>query len=312
MPTNHGIHRKLPATSGQRLTTTELPVCRYGIRRIFIALSTGQFTPNDEEHQKAKNLEHHFYTVFGRFVFSMQDLNRLMHEHAECYSNNPLSMPSMNTMGIIYQSGCLADHVLSYLNTIIDDVAMMTAQAMGVVPSSSVDSMNNLYMKRNHSALAPVKMLLDEFDIAGSWWKLGFQRGQGARQQLVHNQHLVQFQAYMMPGMPYQSQAFLIAPYGANTGPAIDFFGLLRDILSALFNWLDRLELALTNHLRTKSANWSPMLNCPCILLPVGYPPGATQYDADYFPIPLCDGSDALPWTVNVEPGPRGIEVSSV
>ena len=127
MPTNHGIYRKLPATSGQRLTAGEAPVCRYGIRRIFAALSTVQFSPTPEERRRATNLEHHFSTVFGRFIFSMQDLNRLMHEFADSYSNGPEQMASM---GIRYQSECLADHVLSYLNTILDDVAMMTAMAI--------------------------------------------------------------------------------------------------------------------------------------------------------------------------------------
>lgn len=310
MSTNHGIHRKLPVTSGQRLTAAEWPVCRYGIRRIFAALSMGQFTPNHEEQRRAANLEHHFSKVFSRFIFSMQDLNRLMHELADSHSNGP---QSMTDMGICYQSECLADHVMSYINTILDDVAMMTAQATGFVGNPPVDSMGKLRGNdiRDDPALAPVKTLLDVLDNAGSWWELGFKKRQGARQLLVHNQHLVEFQTSMAPGMPYKSQAFLIAPYWGNTGPAIDFFGLLRDILSALFDWLDRLELALTNHLRTKSTNWSPMLTCPSILLPVGYPPGVTRYHADYFPIPLCDGSDALPWTVSVGPGPSGTMVSS-
>lgn len=233
-----------------------------------------------------------------------------MHELADSYSNGPEEMVSM---GISYQSECLADHVLSYLNTILDDVAMMTAQATGFVGDTKIDSMGKLRSNdiRNDPALIPVKVLLDELDQDGSWWELGFKQRRGARQQLVHNQHLLQFQGSAAPGVPYKSQAFLMAPYGSNTGPAIDFFGLLRDILSALFDWLDRLELALTNHLRTKSASWSPMLTCPFVLLPVGYPPGMTRYDAEYFPIPLCDGSDSLPWIASIGPGPGGIIVSS-
>lgn len=111
--------------------------------------------------------------------------------------------------------------------------------------------------------------------------------------------------------MPIRSNAILISPNRDGTDLPIDFFGQLREILAGLFEWLDRLELALTYYLHTKSASWSPMLLCPFVLLPVGYPPGVTQYDADYFPIPLCDGSDALPWTVNVGSGPNGIVVSS-
>lgn len=150
MLTNHGIHRKLPATSGQQLSPSEIPVCRYGIRQIFAALSTGQFTPNYEEHRKAIQLEHHFQTVFGRSVFSIQDLNRLMHEHAESYSNNSQSDYNLRIMYQCqrgYQTACLADHVMSYLNTILDDVAMMTVQATGFVGSPPIDSIGKLRVK---------------------------------------------------------------------------------------------------------------------------------------------------------------------
>jgi hypothetical protein len=69
--------------------------------------------------------------------------------------------------------------------------------------------------------------------------------------------------------------------------------------LADLFDWLDRLESALTAHLRTLDPSWSGLAPCPSIALPVGFPDGTTTYDQAYFPVPLCDGSDALPWTLS-------------
>jgi hypothetical protein len=131
------------------------------------------------------------------------------------------------------------------------------------------------------------------------------QEQHGVRQLLVHNQHLVGFQVYSAPAGPFEAQAVLLSPFAQNTFACRDFFGLLRNIISGLFIWLDRLEAALTAHLRTKPASWSPMPTCPFFFLPVGYPAGVTRYDTDYFPIPLCDGSDPLPWTVSVQSGEK-------
>jgi hypothetical protein len=111
--------------------------------------------------------------------------------------------------------------------------------------------------------------------------------------------------------MPYKSQAFQISPDWCGNILSIDFFEAPRDILSNLFDWLDRLELTLTNHLFNRSASWSCPLVCPAVHLPVGYPLGVTQYVSDYFPIPLGVGSDPLPWTIRGEPAPDGAIISS-
>ncbi len=36
------------------------------------------------------------------------------------------------------------------------------------------------------------------------------------------------------------------------------------------------------------------------VVLPAGYSPGLTFLDPAYFVLPLCDGSDPLPWSINV------------
>ncbi len=305
MPLNHGLYREPPSTSGQPITAAGPMVFQYGIWRIFRALADGSFSVDPHELQKAAQLEHHFRTLCQRFVFVLQDLNRFMQE---LVSGSSLSQPPpIANMRIHFQAECQADHVLSYLNTIIDDVAIVIALATGFSRTHAIDNMGKLLGKardpkhRDDLALAPIKSLLDELDQPGCWWELGFKQKQGARQLLVHNQHVVAFQLSSAPSHEsFEVRAVLMSPFAQNTFACSDFFGLLRDLLSSLFDWLDRLEIALTSHLRAQSASWSPMPTCPGFPLPIGYPAGVTRYDADYFPIPLCNGSDSLPWTVNI------------
>lgn len=300
MPLNHGIYRKLPTTAcpGQKLSPAEAMVFRCGILQIFEGLRTGPFLTSSDEQQRASQLEYHIRTLFQRFIFSLQNINRLMHELVACYGDDG-SPP--RTMAIQFEAECQADHVLTYLNTMVDDVAQVIILATGAThPNRRIESMGDLKHPTvvHLSALTPVKTLLLELDQAVSWWDLAFKPKKGARQLLIHNQHLVQFQGASLPGEPFKAQAFLISPFSRS--PFHDFFSLLRDILSGLFGWLDRLEIALTGHLCTRSSGWSPKPTCPVFFLPIGFPLGDTRFDADYFALPLCDGSDPLPWTVSV------------
>lgn len=306
MPTNHGIYRKLPSAGGQRLTADEAVVFRYGISRIFDALRSEPFLANPDDRRRAAQLEHHFRTLCQRFVFTLQQLNGLMQELVHCASPGRLLPPA--SMALNFKCECLADHVLTYLNTIVDDVAIVVVLATDFIPlkpSKAIDSMGKLRRpeSRDEPAFAPVKPLLAETDTPGSWWDLGFTTGTGARQLMIHNQHLVGFQLSSVPGGPMEVRSVVMSPFAQNTFACGDFFGLLRDILTGLFGWLDRLEGALVSHLQAKAVGWSPRPTCPCFLLPVGYPVGTTRYDRDYFPIPLCDGSDELPWSVSVPSG---------
>jgi hypothetical protein len=181
----------------------------------------------------------------------------------------------------------------------------VTALATGLSSATPVDNMGTLKSKgfRSDPALDSIKHLLDALGQADSWWELGFAKKKGARQLLIHNQHLVGFQASSAPGggEPFKVWATLKSPFAESTFVSGDFFSLLRNLLTDLFVWFDQLEIALTSHLLTRATGWSPMSWCPCFMLPVGYPMGVTRYEPDYFPLPLCDGSDPLPWTMEVQ-----------
>lgn len=132
----------------------------------------------------------------------------------------------------------------------------------------------------------------------------------GGRQLIVHNQHLVSFQLSGTPSGAFDIRSYVMSPFASHAPANGDFMGLLRQVLSGLSNWLDRLESALVSHLQTRPAGWLPDSRCPRILLPIGYPPGTTRYDDRYFPLPVCEGSDELPWSVTVGCDSRGVAVS--
>jgi hypothetical protein len=215
-----------------------------------------------------------------------------MQELVQCYMDHPIPLPCD---ALHFKAGYLADHVLTYLNTLVDDVAIGVGLATGVDSSKTIESMAQLRSKdfRKEPALTPVQPLLVETYTPGSWWDLGFKRCTGARQLMVHHHHLVEFELSSPPGGPMEVRAVVRSPYAQPTYACHDFFGLLHDVLSGLFGWLDRLEATLVSHLQLPDASWS-------FHLPVGYPPGITRYDQRYFPIPVCDGSDELPVSISV------------
>jgi hypothetical protein len=276
---------------------------RYGIRNAFNALRAGPFLASAEQRQRAAVLEYHFSDVCQRLVFSLQRLDSLMQELTSMYV--PGQASGFEVMRVHFEADTVADHLMSYLNMMVDDVAIMTTQATGYIPSSpkwAVDSFGKLRRDelRAEAAFQPIKALLDATDASGSWWDLGFATRTGARQLVIHNQHLVDFQLSSAPGGTVEARAVIRSPYADNPFPCRDFFALLRSLFDNLFVWLDELEAVLIDHLKAQAPTWQPQATCPGLLLPVGYPIGETIYSREYFPISPCDDSEDLPWTIEV------------
>jgi hypothetical protein len=298
MPTNHGIYRKRieNAPSGTKLGPEQVGIFRHGIWQIFNALKMAAITPSLDEQKKAVQLEFHYRETIQRLAFSLQHVSGLMQEMAAGFNNRASPMAS-KSVGLA--AGCHADHILTYLNSIVDDIACAIVHATGFVSSGrEIDSMGLLKGTSAAPALAPVKALVDELGDVGSWWELAFAPRVGGRQLLIHNHYYVTFQGSATEGQPFEAHTFLMTPFARTALP--HFFDMLRSIFAGLFNWLDRLEAALTALLRAKCLTWAPNARCPSFTLPIGYPPGTTHFLAGYSVLPLCDGSDPLPWTTNV------------
>lgn len=298
MPANHGIYRKRnenPAPDYRR-GPEDVGIFRNGIHQIFRALTTPEVTPAKADQLRAVQLESHYREIFKRFIFSVQHLNMLMQAMSAEYNREAI----VRLMSLSLEAGCQADHILTYLSSIVDDIACAIIHSTGFASHNTanpIDSMGRLKGAATNAALAPVSTLLGELNNTGSWWELAFKPKVGGRQLLIHKQYFVTFQASATEGEPLEAHAFLMTPFAQS--PLPHFFGLLRSILASLFDWLDRLEAALTAHLRAKSA-WTPDSRCPSFTLPVGYSPGSTHFHPDYFVLPLCNGSDPLPWTTTV------------
>jgi hypothetical protein len=254
MPTNHGIYRKRiegPPLDYQR-GSEDVGIYRNGIHQIFRALTTEAVTPANADQKRVVRLEYHYRMLSQRFVFSVQYLNMLMQAMVAEYNREAMSMRHMS---LTLEAGCHADHILTYLNSIIDDIACAIIHCTGYVSPKSakpVDSMGGLKGFAANAVLAPVSTLLDELDNAGSWWELAFRPKIGGRQLLVHNQYFVTFQDSATEGQPFEAHAYLMTPFAQT--PIPHFFELLRNIFINLFDWLDRLEAALTSYLQAKRA----------------------------------------------------------
>jgi hypothetical protein len=297
MPKRHGIFTSVPSglPKGTRLTSDQVAIFRYGIWQVFEALRTGTFLPMSDR-SKLANLNHHFGEVCQRFVYSLQHLNGLMQRISANFELGPLALDSRQ---VYLEAGCQADHVLTYLNTIVDDIAQVIVLATAVThPKQRTESMGDLKHPAVIAlpALAPVYSLLQELNNPGTWWELAFKPHHGARQLLIHNQYVVTFHGAQSPGGPMEAKANMISAYQKHAIDG-DFFKLLREILASLCDWLDRLEEALVKHLQALNSAWTPMSRCPCILLGIGIPLSGMNYHPLYFPLPLCDGADPLPWS---------------
>jgi hypothetical protein len=299
MPKRHGIYQRIPAglPKGTRLNRDQVPVFRCGVGQVFESLRADPILPMSVRGSAA-NLHWHFWTVCQRFVYSLQHLNGLMQRMAANWDSDPLALDSLQ---IFLEAECQADHVLTYLNTIVDDIAQVIILATGVKHPNNSGSLESMGGLKNPAvvglpALSPVRTLLVELDNPGTWWELAFKPRKGARQLLIHNRYVVTFHGTQPPGGPMEAKATLISAHVKHDG--VDFFSLLREILLSLCDWLDRLEDALVKHLQTLSSTWEPRAKCPSIDLVLGVPLSGAFYHPQYFPFPLCDGADPLPWTI--------------
>ncbi len=202
MPTSHGIYRKRIAdTNGRRhVGPEEVGVFRNGIRQVFEAITKTHVAGNPAKAMEAVRLEFHYRQITERFIFGLQQVNTLMQRMAALFNSGGISLEFHS---IHLAAGCYADHILTYLNSMVDDIALAITHATGysgsrsALPIDSMGKLKNLITQGKSGpppALAPVGSLVTELVNAGSWWDLAFGHGKGIRQLIIHNHAFVQFQ----------------------------------------------------------------------------------------------------------------------
>lgn len=309
MPIRHGLARKLPQER-RRLTLDEVPTFRIGIRHIASVMGFNGFAENENDAERCRQIHKHLGDACSRFIYSLLEVNRLMHLVTEQYRRDKTSIPAFP---YLFRAGCFADSAMSYLGRVVDDAAIITAIATGIIREEPIDGIGRLrnLKTQEHPLLAPLHPLFAELDRDHSWWNLGFRRGSGARQLLMHNHHQIEFQINSGPSGEPTVKAYICSPYSASGGSNfVDFFDITKQLLADLFSWLDRLEILLASILESKYGQ-APEIAPSLILLPVGYELGKHVLYPEYFPVPLCDGSDPLPWIMNLSLNETGILIKN-
>lgn len=309
MAIRHGLARKL-SEENRLLKADEVPSFRTGIRHIASAMAFKGFAENEGDAERCRQIDRHLGDVCSRFIYSLLELNRQMQFVAKQYRVDGTSVSSFSNL---FRAGCFADSAMSYLGRMVDDAAIISAIATGVMRDVPIDNIGLLRNPKtqDHPLLIPLRPLFAELDRDDSWWSLGFRRGSGTRQLLMHNHHQIEFQIVSEPNHEPTIRAYICSPYSEPDGSTfIDFFDVTRRILSDLFCWFDRLETSLTLILESKCGR--PLEEKPSfILLPVGYEFGEHTLTPDYLPVPLCDGSDPLPWTMHISANETGIRIEN-
>ena len=270
---------------------------RFGMLSLADELTTASLVP-PAAVPRSKDIQRHLGRAVHRFLYSMQQFNGTMQKVVEEHKRDGMGWESMPHL---IGGECQADSLLNYLGIVVDDVAVVIALAMQFQGSrdDSMGGLKHAWLQDHAVQLTPVGSLLAELEQPGSWWHELFKPKAGMRQLVVHNQHLVEFQVSTLPDQEPTVEGFLQSPYGATGIKWQDFMAVIRRALLGLCEWLDRLEQTLRAHLVAGGDGrqlWG-------FTFPIGYAMGTTLLDPRYFLLPLCDGSDPLPWSIDVYQG---------
>ncbi|MDN8618960.1 hypothetical protein [Variovorax ginsengisoli] len=134
---------------------------------------------------RALDIQRHLSQVVQRFLYSVQQLNGTMQRIVEEYTRDSMMLEGLPQM---LSGECLADSLLNYLGTVVDDVAIVIALALQFQSNrdDSMGGIKNAWLQNHPRELAPVGPLLAELDQPGSWWDDLFKTRAGMRQLVVH------------------------------------------------------------------------------------------------------------------------------
>lgn len=301
MPHRHGLYSALPSTG--TIPREGFPSMRFGMLSFVRKLSSSLIEPEDVP--RALDIERHLEQAVKRFLYSMQQFDETMQQIVVEHKHDSMGF---GRWAHLFKGECLADSLLNYLGIVVDDVAIVISLTLQF-RSNRDDSMGGIkhaWLQNQANELAPVGGLLTELEQPGSWWSDLFKTKAGMRQLVVHNQHLVNFHLSTLPGQEPLVKGFLQGPRGVTDGVlSQDFLAVLKEALLGLFDWLDKIEQTLRLHIGESASVVGE--NASEFAFPIGVPMGTTMLHPCYFLLPMCDGSDPLPWSFDVYQGETGI-----
>ncbi|MFL5245111.1 MAG: hypothetical protein ACJ8FY_23660 [Gemmataceae bacterium] len=312
MPLRHGLYR---TDDKVQKKMSNVPHCLFGLKTVFEAvafrppfksrnLSTSYLGSPEE---RSTGIARHFSIVLDRLLHSLDIIQRTIAKRQDNFDHEGTDWTPW------IQTEIAADSVLTYLGILVDDIGKLVPlvfdnERLNNKGEPILDSFSKLKDEViNQSFFTPLLTLFQELDRAQSWWKLGIERRQGIRQRLVHYSDLVNFQVEKADQEKnWRVKGYLVE---ASNGVAkVDFLEALRRVLHGLFDWLDRLEQALTNQLisRSQAENvaWSPSKECPLVWLPIEKPFKEKKIpDSNFLYLPVCSGSAPIGCKVHFSKG---------
>jgi hypothetical protein len=299
MPKNHGLFQEADRP----------PAVRLGIKSVFDSLSRAPFVASSGRvlttqiatyqlpPKEFEAFEFHFRHITTRLLHSLDVFQRKMATIGENFNESIDPFAHGNTS---LEAGIAADSILHYLNIFIDDIAKLIPFVVSNTYPPEIfqgfgDAKGELQQGKLLASLKPVFQKLNK---STSWWYLGFKKGKGMRQRIVHYPDLVTIQGEQRLGEQLASAtAYLLSQNPKVVSP--NFEDLLRTILAGMCEWLDELEVVLLQRLADRAkamgASWSPPAQPAQFFVPMEKPRDWRDIPAkDFLYLPLCDASAPL------------------
>lgn len=222
---------------------------------------------NVPEITRPLTIEFHFRRVVHRLIRSLGRLYRHFREWDRFIKEGGLASghPEL-VFEIPEEAGIAADSVFHYLNLFIDDLArvipfVFAEEGLTLKEPDGFSALKRMIVNGKLPVSQNLRGLFESLDEKDSWWSLGFSRGIGIRQRLVHYTDLIYFSGRSKEGDTNMSAVVSLITVG---GPRHleDFEKVLKKLLREFCEWLDQVDYELltflSNKLGRKGITWNP------------------------------------------------------
>lgn len=241
-------------------------------------------------------IEFHFRRVVARLAISLERLFIQLREYDRHLKEGGVYSPTPHSYWDIQEeAGMAADSVFHYFNLFVEDIARIIPYALDDESLSVDEAKSSIFnelkkrIKLKQDVPSEIANLFNSLEDPQSWWSLALLRGTGMRQRLEHSTSLLTLTTSAKPEDPNMTPDVRLVNIG-RSDEAIDFEKALKQIMTNLCDWLDKLEALLLKNLveslKSKDVSWSPF-DKP---VPSVYFPSlrVNNFDTNGFYLPIC------------------------